>query len=233
MIGVIVTFTYDDGVDPVAVTAIAEGARERFEGMPGLRSKAFTISEERDAAVNFYVWESREAARGVLHPGAHRACDRALRRRADDRVRRARRAGRQLSLSPSACARRYSRQLVGRLLGVAPAGRRSRPAAPARPGGGGGGPAGRRRRSLAAPRRRPSRCARRARRPAPAGGRAPSRWTSAAAAARASRSARAARRRAPARGRARCATGDRCRTRLAPLDPESATRDRPPNHPNE
>jgi heme-degrading monooxygenase HmoA len=68
MIGVIVTFTYPDGVDPVAVTAIAEGARERFEGMPGLRSKAFTISEERDAAVNFYVWESREAAEAFFTP---------------------------------------------------------------------------------------------------------------------------------------------------------------------
>ena len=62
MIGVFVTFRYEDGVDPVAVTAIAEGARERFEGMPGLRNKFFTVNEGRGEAVNFYVWDSAEAA---------------------------------------------------------------------------------------------------------------------------------------------------------------------------
>jgi hypothetical protein len=68
MIGVIVTFPYDEEIDPVAVTAIAEGASERFEGMPGLRSKAFTISEEQNAAVNFYVWDSLDAAEAFFTP---------------------------------------------------------------------------------------------------------------------------------------------------------------------
>ncbi len=68
MIGVIVTFPYHEEIDPAAVTAIAEGARERFEGMPGLHSKAFTISEEQNAAVNFYVWESLEAAEAFFTP---------------------------------------------------------------------------------------------------------------------------------------------------------------------
>jgi len=66
MVGVFVRFRYEDGVDPVAVTAIAEGARERFEGMPGLRNKFFTVSEDRDEAVNFYVWDSEEAARAFF-----------------------------------------------------------------------------------------------------------------------------------------------------------------------
>jgi len=66
MIGVFVTFRYGDGIDPVAVTAIAEGARERFEGMPGLRNKFFTVNEARDEAVNFYVWDSAKAARAFF-----------------------------------------------------------------------------------------------------------------------------------------------------------------------
>ena len=41
MIGVFVTFSYGDRFDEQAVRKIAETARARFEGMPGLRSKAF------------------------------------------------------------------------------------------------------------------------------------------------------------------------------------------------
>ena len=40
MIGVFVTFRYGDSFDERAVRKIAETARVRFEGMPGLRSKA-------------------------------------------------------------------------------------------------------------------------------------------------------------------------------------------------
>ena len=43
MIGVFVTFRYGDNFDEQAVQKIAETARARFEGMPGLRSKAFTV----------------------------------------------------------------------------------------------------------------------------------------------------------------------------------------------
>ena len=44
MIGVFVTFRYGDNFDERAVRKIAETARVRFEGMPGLRSKAFTLN---------------------------------------------------------------------------------------------------------------------------------------------------------------------------------------------
>jgi hypothetical protein len=63
MIGVFVTFRYGDQFDERAVRHIAENARARFEGMPGLRSKAFTLNAGRREAVNFYVWDSDEAAR--------------------------------------------------------------------------------------------------------------------------------------------------------------------------
>jgi heme-degrading monooxygenase HmoA len=63
MIGVFVTFRYGDHFDELAVRKIAETARAKFEGVPGLRSKAFTISTEKREAVNFYVWDSAEAAK--------------------------------------------------------------------------------------------------------------------------------------------------------------------------
>jgi heme-degrading monooxygenase HmoA len=63
MIGVFVTFRYEDHFDERAVRKIAETARARFEGMPGLRSKAFTLNSARREATNFYVWESEDAAK--------------------------------------------------------------------------------------------------------------------------------------------------------------------------
>jgi hypothetical protein len=48
-----VTFQYDEDFDHARVVAIADNARETFEGMPGLRSKAFTIDDERRRAMNF------------------------------------------------------------------------------------------------------------------------------------------------------------------------------------
>jgi hypothetical protein len=33
-----------------------------FEGLPGLRFKFFTLDEKQERAVNFYVWDSMEAA---------------------------------------------------------------------------------------------------------------------------------------------------------------------------
>ena len=62
MIGVSVTFQYDEDFDPVRVVSIAENARATCAGMPGLRSKVFTIDDARKRAMNFYVWESAEAA---------------------------------------------------------------------------------------------------------------------------------------------------------------------------
>ena len=63
MIGVFVTFRFGENFDEQAVRKNAETARVRFEGMPGLRSKAFTVNAAKREAVNFYVWDSEDAAR--------------------------------------------------------------------------------------------------------------------------------------------------------------------------
>jgi heme-degrading monooxygenase HmoA len=62
MIGVFVTFRYQGNFDGDKICRIAEAARPRFEKMPGLRSKTFTFNSEAAEAVNFYVWDSEEAA---------------------------------------------------------------------------------------------------------------------------------------------------------------------------
>ncbi len=66
MIAVFVTFRYESGFDADVLREIAQNARARFEGMPGLRSKAFTVDTERHQARNFYVWDSEEAARAFF-----------------------------------------------------------------------------------------------------------------------------------------------------------------------
>jgi len=63
MVGVFVTFRYGDNFDGQGLRKIAEAAGAKFVGMPGLRSKAFTINSARREATNFYVWESEGAAR--------------------------------------------------------------------------------------------------------------------------------------------------------------------------
>ena len=62
MIGVFVIFRYGDDFDEQAVRKIAETARLRFERMPGLHSKAFTLNSGKREAANFYVWDSQDAA---------------------------------------------------------------------------------------------------------------------------------------------------------------------------
>lgn len=66
MIGVFVTFHYEDKFDEQALRKIAETARARFEGMPRLRSKAFTLNSAKREATNFYVWESEDAAKAFF-----------------------------------------------------------------------------------------------------------------------------------------------------------------------
>jgi heme-degrading monooxygenase HmoA len=66
MIGVFVTFRYGDDFDEQAVCKIAESARVKFEGMPGLRSKAFTLNPEKHEATNFYVWDAEDAAKAFF-----------------------------------------------------------------------------------------------------------------------------------------------------------------------
>lgn len=66
MIGVFVTFRYEDNFNEQAFRKIAETARARFENMPGLRSKAFTLNSAKREATNFYVWDSEDAARAFF-----------------------------------------------------------------------------------------------------------------------------------------------------------------------
>jgi hypothetical protein len=66
MIGVFVTFRYGDNFDERAMRKIAETARAKFEGMPGLRTKAFTLNSGKREATNFYVWESEDGARAFF-----------------------------------------------------------------------------------------------------------------------------------------------------------------------
>ena len=66
MIGVFVTFRYADNFDEQAVRKIAETARAKFEGMSGLRSKAFTVNSGKREATNFYIWDSEGAAKAFF-----------------------------------------------------------------------------------------------------------------------------------------------------------------------
>ena len=66
MIGVVVTFRFGDNFDEHAVRKIAETARAKFEGMPALRSKAFTFNAAKREAANFYVWDSENAAKAFF-----------------------------------------------------------------------------------------------------------------------------------------------------------------------
>jgi len=66
VIGVFVTFRYGDNFDEQAVHKIAGAARASFEGMPGLRSKAFTVNPGKREATNFYVWDSEDAAKAFF-----------------------------------------------------------------------------------------------------------------------------------------------------------------------
>jgi len=68
VIGVIITFRSEGGLDRSTVLAIAEKAAPSFEGMPGLRSKVFTFDGESGEATNVYVWESEDAARAFFTP---------------------------------------------------------------------------------------------------------------------------------------------------------------------
>jgi heme-degrading monooxygenase HmoA len=67
MIGVLVTFRYGDNFDEQALQKIAETARARFEGMSGLRSKAFTVNSAKREAINFYIWDSEDAAKDFFN----------------------------------------------------------------------------------------------------------------------------------------------------------------------
>ena len=67
MQGVIVEFQYGDDFDRTRLEGIAREHRGRFEGLPGLRQKAFTLDEQNRRATNVYFWETEEAARHASH----------------------------------------------------------------------------------------------------------------------------------------------------------------------
>jgi len=66
MQGVIVEFQYADDFDRTRIEGIAREARGRFEGLPGLRQKAFTVDEQNRRATNVYLWDTEEAARAFF-----------------------------------------------------------------------------------------------------------------------------------------------------------------------
>jgi len=66
MIAAIVTFRCVGKFDEQAIRNVAETARIRFEGLPGLRSKAFTFNPGKGEATNFYVWNSEDAAKAFF-----------------------------------------------------------------------------------------------------------------------------------------------------------------------
>lgn len=68
MIAVMVRFQYENEFNEARLQQIADGARSKFQGMPGIRSKAFTLDATRRQALNFYVWESEDAARNFYSP---------------------------------------------------------------------------------------------------------------------------------------------------------------------
>jgi hypothetical protein len=66
MIGVTVEFRFGDDFDPERIAGIAHEARGRFDGLPGLRQKAFTLDETNRRALNVYLWDSEEVARAFF-----------------------------------------------------------------------------------------------------------------------------------------------------------------------
>ncbi len=66
MHGVIIEFQYADDFDRARIEQIAHEARGRFEGLAGLRQKAFTVDAENRRATNVYLWETEEAARAFF-----------------------------------------------------------------------------------------------------------------------------------------------------------------------
>jgi hypothetical protein len=66
MQGVIVEFQYADDFDRARIEGIAHEARGRFEGLPGLRQKTFTVDPANRRATNVYLWDTEEAARGFF-----------------------------------------------------------------------------------------------------------------------------------------------------------------------
>ena len=66
MIATLVTFNLGDAFNEETARNNALMSRGKFEGMPGLRSKAFTIDADRKQARNFYIWNNEATARNFF-----------------------------------------------------------------------------------------------------------------------------------------------------------------------
>ena len=86
MIGVFVTFRHVDDFNEQTVRKIAEGARARFEGMPGLRSKAFT-QPRHTCGYEFLRLGFGGGRQGVPYRGTAAPGDESLRSSSEHRVR--------------------------------------------------------------------------------------------------------------------------------------------------
>ena len=67
MIVAFITFRYGNDFTADKVHQLAQNSRAMFEGMPGLRSKLFSVSPESREARNVYVLGRRELGADVLH----------------------------------------------------------------------------------------------------------------------------------------------------------------------
>jgi hypothetical protein len=68
MITVFITFRFGADFNAAKLQKIAENSKAGFEGMPGLRSKLYSMSPERREARNVYVWDDAQAARAFFTP---------------------------------------------------------------------------------------------------------------------------------------------------------------------
>ena len=66
MHSVIVQFQYGEEFDRGQISGIAREARGRFEGLPHLRQKTFTVDEQNRRATNVYLWDPEDAARAFF-----------------------------------------------------------------------------------------------------------------------------------------------------------------------
>ena len=66
MVAAFVTFQYGNDFNEAKVRKLAQEASAKFQGMPQLRSKAFTVRSEAKSATNVYIWESADAAKAFF-----------------------------------------------------------------------------------------------------------------------------------------------------------------------
>ena len=66
MMVVTVTFALGDAFDATQLGRLAADAAPRFEKIPGLRSKTFTVDAVRREAVNIYQWDDAAAGQAFF-----------------------------------------------------------------------------------------------------------------------------------------------------------------------